>query len=450
MNEPNVLLVVMDSVSAERLSCYGYHRRTTPRIDEIASESTVYEHAVANSSWTVPTHGTLFTGQYPSEHGAHAEHKHFSVDPEHTLAGRLSATGYRTVGFSTNPWISTDFDYDAGFDEFENIRIPLPFDSTHPRSLFQRFNPKDSRFRKFLQAARWAFEGNPVTRTINTVHYRRYLQSYADADVLNDRVKSWLETNNSERPFFMFLNYMDAHEPYNPLWKYLSEFRDRDCSADISWHLDSLNERYSESEIECINDLYDASLRYLDERIGELYDLLKARGLADETLIVLTADHGKCLGEQDYMGVGTFLYDELVRIPLIVAVPDRLELSPLSMPVSQVDINHLIRDVAGIPTPEVNKDGAYSETVAPHQEGLSSECQLPRKGLRRIDHGGATLVRDVATGETKLKGDPSSTRVDELKQLEQKYVEQLDQAKNQGSTEIDSKVRDHLTELGYL
>ncbi|WP_276278581.1 sulfatase [Haloarcula regularis] len=385
MTKPNILLVVMDSVSADRLSCYGYHRSTTPEIDAFAENSTVYENAIANSSWTVPTHGTLFTGRCPSEHGAHACHKRFSVPDSYALAGRLSDNGYRTVGLSTNPWISTDFDYDTGFDDFQDVRVPLPFDTKRPRELYQRIDDEDYEgLRKYVEAGKWAFEGNPIKRTLNTIYDRRQQDNYANADVLNDRVATWLE-QNGDRPFFMFLNYMDAHEPYNPPEEYLSKFRKGDCSADIAWHLRSLNEKYSSNETECINDRYDACLNYLDERIGDLIELLKKRGMADDTVVILTADHGKCLGEHDYMGVGTFLYDELVQIPLIISHPGESEPKTVSEYVCQIDIHNMILRLAGVEHTRGHQDGVISETLGPHQDVTVHDQTLPEQGLRRIE-----------------------------------------------------------------
>ncbi|MFC6952848.1 sulfatase [Halorubellus litoreus] len=451
MTKPNILLAVMDSVSADRLSCYGYHRSTTPEIDAFAEGSTVYENAIANSSWTVPTHGTLFTGRYPSEHGAHARHKRFSVPDGHTLAGQLSDNGYRTVGLSTNPWIATDFDYDTGFDDFQDIRVSLPFDTKRPRELFQRIDDGDNQgYRKYIEAGKWAFEGNPIKRTINTIYYRQHQDSYADADVLNDRVATWLEQND-DRPFFMFLNYMDAHEPYNPPEEYLSKFREGDCSADIAWHLRSLNEKYSSSETECINDRYDACLNYLDERIGDLIALLEKRDLADDTIVILTADHGKCLGEHDYMGVGTYLYDELVQIPLIISHPGESESKTSSEYVSQIDIHNMILRSAGIGQTRGRKDGVVSETLGPHQDVTVHDQPLPEQGLRRIDAKDYNLIRDLATGEiTQPTSLPEQAQMT-LEGIEDEYEKSHEPIYDEtGEEEMTADVKNQLEQLGYL
>ncbi|MFC6861874.1 sulfatase [Halomicroarcula sp. GCM10025817] len=451
MTKPNILLVVMDSVSADRLSCYGYHRSTTPEIDAFAENSTVYENAIANSSWTVPTHGTLFTGRCPSEHGAHACHKRFSVPDSYALAGRLSDNGYRTVGLSTNPWISTDFDYDTGFDDFQDVRVPLPFDTKRPRELYQRIDDEDYEgLRKYVEAGKWAFEGNPIKRTLNTIYDRRQQDNYANADVLNDRVATWLE-QNGDRPFFMFLNYMDAHEPYNPPEEYLSKFRKGDCSADIAWHLRSLNEKYSSNETECINDRYDACLNYLDERIGDLIELLKKRGMADDTVVILTADHGKCLGEHDYMGVGTFLYDELVQIPLIISHPGESEPKTVSEYVCQIDIHNMILRLAGVEHTRGHQDGVISETLGPHQDVTVHDQTLPEQGLRRIENEDYNLIRDLATGEITQPTSLSEQALIALEEIEDKYEKRHKPIYDEnGEEEMSADVKNQLEQLGYL
>jgi len=441
----------MDSVSADRLSCYGYDRPTTPEIDTFAEKSTLYENAIANSSWTVPTHGTLFTGRYPSEHDANARHKQFSVPDSYTLAGRLSDNGYRTVGLSANPWIATNFDYDTGFDNFQDVRVPLPFDTKRPRELFQRLDDGDYEgLHKYVEAGKWAFEGNPIKRTINTFYYQRQQDSYADADVLNDCVATWLEQND-DQPFFMFLNYMDAHEPYNPPKKYLSRFRENDCSADITWHLRSLNEKYSDSEEECINNRYDACLKFLDNRISDLLELLKERDLADETVVILTADHGKCLGEHDYMGVGTFLYDELVKIPLIILQPGESEPKTVSKYVDQIDIHEMILRSAGIEQKRVRQDGVVSETLGPHQDVTVHNQTLPEQGLRRIDNKDYTLIRDLATGKiTQPTSLPEEAQI-MLEEIENEYEKGHEPIQNEtDEEEMAADVKNQLEQLGYL
>jgi arylsulfatase A-like enzyme len=249
----------------------------------------------------------------------------------------------------------------------------------------------------------------------------------------------------------MFLNYMDAHEPYEPPEEFLSKFRNDNCSVDISWHLRSLNEQYSESEKKCISDRYDASLRHLDDHLGRLFNILEERNLADDTLIVLTSDHGKCLGEHNYMGVGTFLYNELIRIPLVVSPPSRETWANASDLISQIDIHQHILEAAGVDTPKRGYDGVYSETIGPHQDVTVRSRSLPEEGLRRIEIDGTSLIRDINTNEASFEGSPISDQRVKLERLESEYVNGMVEFRKQRVDEdMDEATRDHLEELGYL
>lgn len=442
---------MLDSVSAERLSCYGYDRQTTPNIDLFSERATQYDTAIANSSWTVPVHGTLFTGAYPSEHGANAKHKELSVPADRTLAGQLSQNGYRTVGLSTNPWVATDFGYDTGFDEFEDVRPQLPFDTARPQELYQRLDEGNywGSWRSKYEALRWALEGNPITRMINVAYDRRQKNRYATADELNKKALSWID-DNEERPFFMFLNYMDAHEPYNPDTEYISKFRDESCSVDVDWHLKSLGHSHSEAELDCVNDQYDACLNYLDYQISLLLDGLEDRDILNETVVVLTADHGKCLGEHGYLGVGTYLYDELIEVPLIISHQRESESYLPTEYVSQIDIHSMILQTAGIETESNPIDGVISETLGPHQDVDKSDHYVPKEGLRRIDHRGYTLVEDQHTKEEQTRDSiPENVREEMMNLImEQKQNREIINM-NSEAKEITDDVKKHLEELGY-
>ncbi|WP_324759576.1 sulfatase [Haloarcula sp. GH36] len=451
MNRPNILFIVMDSVSARRLPTYGYTRETMPCLESFGNAATVYENVYANSSWTVPTHGTLFTGQYPSAHGAHANHKYFNVPEEETLAQQLSDEGYHTVGLSTNPWISTDFGYDTGFDEFHDVRVPVPYpEEQHPRNLTDRLEPHaDQPIRKYAAFLKWAIEGNPAKRVRNLLNFRYDDAEFADGEELNRRVVKWLDGYDGREPFFMFLNYMDGHEPYHPSEEHLSEFREGDCDAEIEWHLRSLNQTYDEATKQCINDKYDASLLYLDEQLDALFTELEARSLDEDTYVVVTADHGKCL--DDYMGVGTYLYDDLVQIPLIVATPERRGERKTEQ-LSQVDIHEKVLDMAGISVDSDRPSGSFAETLGSHQDVVVDDHTLPPKGLQRIDYGDRMFVRDTGTGEIRRSENLGADGLKELEELEEGHLAYCNSQSDNGngSEEMKSSVQDRLERLGYL
>lgn len=282
---PNILFIVMDAARTDHFSCYGYHRTTTPRIDELASGGAVFENAIAQSSWTLPSHASMFTGLFVSEHLTNINNEHLK-DEFLTLAEILKKHGYATLGYSNNTWVSRKYNLTQGFTVFhEYIDILL---------------------RDFLR--------------------KRFLISDYGARNTNVVVRKWIKkSHRANQPFFIFINYMEPHAPYGDT-PYRKKFRKNLTRK----QLDEINElgkilarqgTMSRQQQELLVDLYDADLLYNDFRVGELTDYLKKLGILDQTLVIITADHGEHLGDHDLVGHGNSLYDALIRIPLIIRYP---------------------------------------------------------------------------------------------------------------------------------
>ena len=279
---PNILLIVLDAARADHFSCYGYHRPTTPNIDRVAAEGLRFTRAVSSSSWTLPSHASLFTGLLPDEHGTHSRHA-WLIDRFPTLAELLKDKGYRTAAFSNNPFVSSSQNLNQGFDVFEAI--------------------------------------------------------YSDTTVITDRKPHNTEHTNKlvnsfinevgGQPFFIFINYMDIHMPYDPPEPYRSMYLDP--GVEITTRIDSgckyadllidstivLNEK----EEKAVVDIYDGCFNYLDAKVGELFGDLREKGIYDKTLIIITSDHGEVFGEYGYYGHGGVLYRPLIHIPLVIRHP---------------------------------------------------------------------------------------------------------------------------------
>ncbi|HUU29748.1 MAG TPA: sulfatase-like hydrolase/transferase [archaeon] len=278
---PNILLIVLDAARADHFSCYGYHRETTPNIDRLAAEGLRFSRAVSSSSWTLPAHATLFTGLLPSEHGTHMQHN-WLAESIPTLAQLLKTRGYRTAGFSNNPYIGSTNNLAKGFEIVESV---------------------------------WADSAVITQRKPhNTEH-------------TNKLVRRFLEKGDSqEAPFFVFINYMDVHNPYDPPEPYRSLYLKE--GQQVSTRIDSVNHdqnlvnkgpiQLSAGDSEILCALYDGALNYLDAKIQELLDCLKQRGLYENTLVVVTSDHGEVFGSYGLLGHRVFLYRPLVHIPLII------------------------------------------------------------------------------------------------------------------------------------
>jgi len=316
---PNILLITLDTTRADHLSCYGYTRATSPRIDALAAEGMVYDRCIATSSWTLPAHASLLTGRFPTSHGAiydpngavvlagilPGEWANYRVsalgDRIETLATVLKRHGYVTGGVVGGPWLKKPFGLGQGFDDYDDDEI-------------------------------------------TNVNGRL-------AEQINRRALPWIE-RMADRPFLLFLNYFDPHDPYLPP----EEFRYRflDTSKLIGG---------AKATPEQLLALYDAEIHYTDHFLGQLVDHLKDLGVYDDTWIIITADHGELFGEHDLRGHGLTLYEEEVHIPLIMKFPKRWAKQGRSPDLIRlVDVMPIILDRLEIPLPSRVQGTAFGQS----------------------------------------------------------------------------------------
>lgn len=325
---PNILLIVMDSARADRLSSYGYDRPTTPNLDRFTKEAVRYSHAYAPAIWTLPAMTSLFTGLYPVEHGVHTAFSPLR-DGSSSLVRELRRAGYQSGAFVTTPWstVSSLFEFDT------MKRVGLLFDTNAP----QRWHTAVQRL--YWLAASRRDDG---------------------AAGINRNAMNWLdEIRGDKAPFFMYLHYMEPHGPYTPPRRTLSRFLRKTTDRRTLSRLGNCELAYivgktklDEEDLDTISDLYDAELAYLDEMLGQLFARLEATGVLDETMIIVTADHGENLGEKGLIGHQYCLYDTLLHVPLLIRYPATFTAgTTVSQPVQSHDIMATIADVLGVEEP---------------------------------------------------------------------------------------------------
>jgi arylsulfatase A-like enzyme len=361
--KPNVILISLDTVRADHLSVYGYGRNTTPHLKDFAAESVVFTHAVASSDMTLPTHASMFTGLYPSQHGAHFSREHRIGAPLQsrfvTLAESLHRNGFWTGGVVANGgYLSVAFGLQAGF-EYWDQRLPRVLLTPAPESFLR------GRVRDIAARLLPVSELDRVTRggrEINDAAFAALSQRPGDG-----------------RPFFLFLNYMDAHVPYIPPAPYDTMFPGKDPAFTenryMSTYLDVIahDRKISDSAHRHLVSQYDGGIAYLDAQLAVLFERLKAAGLYDNTLIIVTGDHGEALGERNCMDHGGMsLYEEQIHVPLIIKFPNSRRAATVSAPVSSVDILPTVLDVAGVPNP-ANVAGVSLNAPVPEGREVISE-----------------------------------------------------------------------------
>jgi arylsulfatase A-like enzyme len=341
---PNVLWVVWDTVRADHLSLYGYSRVTTPRLDEFARSALVFDNAVSASSSTMPSHASMFTGLYPSEHGAGEDHP--VLDPRHqTLAECLREIGYQTYLWAANPHLVRSRRFAQGFDLAE-----------HPWS--------KGYFQEALAMVRAKVPAEDQSSELAENLRQNKVMSWsvkAAGRLAQRGVGRFLSQRDRDRPWLIFLNYMEAHRPFIPAREYRQHFMSeeqvrRSYQVDRSWdrlwaYVFGAGE-YSNEEIEIMAATYDATLRELDDLFGDLLDHLRAEGLLDNTVVILTSDHGELLGEHHLMDHQYSLYSPLTRVPLVLHFPPYLRPGRRSDPVMSMDLFPTLLQICGASLPE--------------------------------------------------------------------------------------------------
>ncbi len=296
--------MVWDAVRAKNLSLYGYQRNTTPHLAQWARKGTRYDLALAPAPWTYPSHTSFFTGYWPFQ--LISQWKYSLDAPVPTLAEHLASKGYETVGLSANTVMCNyETRLDRGFVHF--VDYPLT-----PRSLFSRTVPGS-----------WMLEN--VFYFGNSYEWKWVRTQSRNASEINREFLSWLGHRQSSRPFFAYLNYFDAHDPYLAPPGYEGRFGSRPQSRrDYQFLLDYAIPGWKlvqKRDVWLAHDCYDDCIAYLDDRLGELLDNLAGRGLLDNTLVIITSDHGESFGEHGFYVHGTNLYLDELAVPLVILAP---------------------------------------------------------------------------------------------------------------------------------
>ncbi|HUY13479.1 MAG TPA: sulfatase [Terriglobia bacterium] len=361
---PNIVLIVMDTVRADHLSCYGYRRPTTPFIDSLAARGVMFQDAVAPTSWTLPALASIFTGLLPHQHGA-GWAAAMSQQPW-TLAKILRAMGYETSGFSANPFYGLGaWGLDHGFDEYMDDSYSV----RHNLAV--------------------TFTGQTLYRFLYRSLLRYNQFNHRDAEDVNSDVLRWYQ-HRSNRPYFLFINYMDAHRPYLPPASYDHRFGriSKSLLARISASFPAGHPAtlFSATENQQLIDAYDNSLAYLDTQMGRLVQtLLESPGGAN-TFVIITADHGEGFGDHGTYDHGYNLYSEVLHVPLIVQGPGVPAGRRIPDLVGTRRLFATVLDLAAggkLPLSEASLQGYWQGTGAPQRQDVISELEVRTHSANR-------------------------------------------------------------------
>jgi arylsulfatase A-like enzyme len=383
---PNVLLIVMDTVRADRLSLYGYRRPTSPAMERLAERAIRFDEARATAPWTLPSHASMFTGRWPHELDLDWYTPLGTKFP--VLAEYLGSVGYATAGFVANVhYCSYEFGLDRGFTRYEDYALG-PADSLRTCFLGDLSLKAVAYAGQTLSSAPGASlflprRNSGFWRDLAVAPIKKHAQS------INRVFLDWLsQRREPSRPFFAFLNYFDAHTPYllppGAAYRFGQPPRtEADVQALGDWaQLDKLGlPPYYRT---LARDCYDSCLADLDERLGELFGELQRRGVLDHTLVIVTSDHGEGLGEHDLFFHGESLYRTEIRVPLLIVLPGRGRPATVSETVSLRDLPATIVDLTGhatgAPFPGTSLVGLWGDSRrrAPSRDGEGALSELAR------------------------------------------------------------------------
>ena len=402
---PNVLFIVLDTVRSDHLSLYGYRRPTTPNLERLAENGIRFDRARATAPWTLPSHASFFTGRWPHELDVHW------LTPLKTgaplLAEYMGSRGYATAGFVSNTgYCSYDTGLARGFTYYEDYPLKkLAFLQT---AVFVK-----GILRRIFELG-YADESGLLDSVPEFLKRWFYADARKDASLINRAFLDWLARRPEKaRPFFVFLNYMDAHAPYKlpdgaqHRFGHQPQSRDEIRILHEGWDLlDKLT--LPKPYLTMARDAYDSCLAYLDEQLGMLFDELHQRALLDDTLVVIASDHGEGLGEHDLFDHGESLYGTELDVPLLILRPlesrtarvVRQVVSLRDLPATIVD---LVGQGAGSPFPGYSMAELWrdSERAATAASTAFSEILVPNP--RNSNHGRSPAYRgpliSVADGD---------------------------------------------------
>jgi arylsulfatase A-like enzyme len=300
----NVLLISIDTLRADHLGCYGYNRPTSPNLDALAAEGAVFEDASATSPWTVSSHFSILTGLFPRSHGVNGWAKPMPTDIR-TLAGHLQELGFATGAFVNHLILNAERGFGTGFETF------LVED--------EKLNPRGK------------------------------------SQTILDNAGRWLEQQGQAR-FFLFVHLYDVHSSYISMPRFKRRFIG-EYEGDVNGYAQQLKDfrlgtlDWSDDDVGHLVDLYDAGIAQLDDTLGGFFDGLKARGQWDNTLIIVTSDHGEEFLEHGDVLHGGTLYQELLHVPLILRGPGIPTGRRLGHEVTLVDLLPTVLSFVGLPPP---------------------------------------------------------------------------------------------------
>lgn len=401
--QPNVLLVTIDTLRADHLGAYGFHQAHTPALDQLAREGARFDHAVCQLPQTNASHAALMTGLYASTSGVkvHMVDKLRPGTP--TLASVFARAGYQTAGLYS--WVSLDPQFcglDQGFQTYEGYVL-------NRSAIFS-----DPRLEQLAATYRQLKAQIPIVKTADVVlgqsdAIERSLDGRAD--VTNDAVFKWLEAHAGTAPFFLWVHYYDPHYPYAPPPGY-DHLLGLDYRGSITGSVDTIHQieagqlSLSPDDVARLEELYQGEIAFVDAQFARLRAYLQKRGLEDDTILVVTGDHGESFGEHGDWTHGLKVYESEIRVPLLMRFPRKIPAGTvIAAPTQLIDLMPTLLELAGLAAPRTVQGTSFVPVLAGQSDGSDRAAftELADDAfLSVLTWGDWKLIRNSANGELQL------------------------------------------------
>ena len=482
----NIVLIVMDTVRAADIFQPQTQSCITPAISTIADGGIRFEQAVTTAPWTLPSHASLFTGSYPSKHGAHAGHKQLGPGLK-TLAEVFTDANYETVAVSNNTWISEEFGFARGFETFYKT-----WQYVQSETDLGKIAREEEGADKIRGVADAISDGNPFVNLANAIYGQFFRKTEDDgAKRTNEWIEDWVSTRDETRPFFLFANYLEPHLEYRPPEEHTERhlpvgvsYEEAMSISQDAWGYIAGTVDLTDEDMEILRALYRAEISHLEERINEVKETLQEAGEWEDTMFIVTSDHGENIGDHGLMDHQYALYDTLLHVPLFIH-GGPFENDDIDDLIQLVNLPPTILDTLDIEAPEFRKqmqgtsfhpdatesrEFAVADYMAPQPSmdaltkrvgNLPDHVQKYNRSLRAIrtdqhkyirGSDGSTELYDVQSdpGETKEISDNNEDVVEALDEELDEWLDSFEHAEATGDVSMDDDTKSRLEDLGYL
>lgn len=382
-DRPNIIFLILDAVRAKNLSVYGYPLKTTPHLDALAKDNILFKRAISAAIWTIPSHASLLTGLYPSQHRIESVEANRQFNPAIvTLPASLRSAGYRTAAFSQNTLFSPQYQLAAGFDDF--------FESE------QLFNQRG-----------WARVLNRYARNKKAWGYKfsNYLRKLIGTRLLLTDMNQWIRSQDQQTPYFIMANITGVHYPWTAPADILirrginlKHLLQEDWVTLRPYHFNSGKRPVTEAHRQHWHALYDAALTYVDREIGRFLNQLRRWSGWQNSILIITSDHGEMMGDyRDIVGHTLSLHDNLIHVPLIIRHPQYPGGLVVEGVVQTLDLYRSILEwssvsLKAVPATQMQRPSLSSAIAnANHSSGFAfaeedyTDSYNPIKGLMRVN-----------------------------------------------------------------